>query len=386
MDNTEELHAQIRNLIQEPGIYSESAINRLYTNVLEKGEMLVIQDTRLIKLPNILQKFSWLKTIKIMNTGLIEIGNIPENAENVFLQRNKINTVSNITDFNKIKRLSLKDNKLDIIDFSLLPQSIEQLDVSDNIIHTVVNSTHLQNMNTLVINNNKLTQIPQLNSSILRLSFAKNKLESLKGCSDNIMELDCSNCNLSNLDHLPEKQLIKLIAYSNKFKCLTKMKHMHLKHLDVSYNGITNITDIPETLEELDISHNDMTNITFEIPATLTDFDTRGNNLTKETISKITQQHKHIHSFMYDDNDDDDNFDSLDDMSIFSDIQSSHHSQQWRPQASEQSQHHMRFLQFMQQHQQQVRQQDTTPQYMKQASDNPYHIVSKKTIKMSRRV
>jgi hypothetical protein len=40
----------------------------------------------------------------------------------------------------------------------------------------------------------------------------------------------------------------------------------------------------------------------------------------------------------------------------------------------------------MQQHQQQVRQQDTTPQYMKQASDNPYHIVSKKTIKMSRRV
>lgn len=79
------------------------------------------------------------------------------------------------------------------------------------------------------------------------------------GYYDIIMELDCSNCELTKLPKLPVK-LKKLNCSSNKLTKLPKLP-ITLNHLNYSDNSIKKIKNIPKYLFEIIYHRNGTKNI-----------------------------------------------------------------------------------------------------------------------------
>lgn len=160
-------------------------------------------------------------------------------------------------------------------------------------------------------------------SLYLMSSFDKSKVTQLKigGCDEekivqlvndfqNIYSLNISNSGLSYLKPFNRKlnHLIKLDVSHNRLIDISRLfceKVPKLMEANFSYNDISHVSDLPETLKRIDLSHNNMSMINFYELTNLPNlefFDLSHNILTEIDQQDIFIEAKHLKTLRLEDN------------------------------------------------------------------------------------
>ena len=136
-----------------------------------------------------------------------------------------------------------------------------------------------------------------------RLTFfdcSYNQLTPLPELPESLKVLDCHNNHLISFLKLPEN-LEGLYCYSNNFTSLLKLPK-NLKVFDCSYNKLTSLPELPDGLIEFNCAWNKLKFLP-ELTDTLTKIDCRGNPLTeeaKEQLRKFKENHPHCQVMYFD--------------------------------------------------------------------------------------
>ena len=99
----------------------------------------------------------------------------------------------------------------------------------------------------------------------------------------NLVEFDCSFCNLKKLPNLPNSLKI-LKCYNNKLELLPEILPDTLEILECWNNKISKLPDLPDTLIEIECSRNSLIELPKFFPSFLCKLNCSSNKLTK--ISK----------------------------------------------------------------------------------------------------
>lgn len=97
--------------------------------------------------------------------------------------------------YEKVRLLFLKNNRISILDASLLPPNLELLDVENNLIHEI-RGTFPQTLTALWLDNNKLTKLPKFPAHITDLRTEGNPIEEGSSAS-----ADASSSNYQKTFH-----------------------------------------------------------------------------------------------------------------------------------------------------------------------------------------
>jgi Leucine-rich repeat (LRR) protein len=214
-------------------------------------EYLDLSYNKLVKLPN-LHNFDLIKTLNLKSNRLREI---PESIGSlssleVFNLRNNvlIHLPESIKSLSSLKSLDLHGNKFENITISL-NNSVTELELGWNTFENLPNSIKpLSSLEKLGIGGNKITELPDWlgNFPLLKeLDLYDNKLLKIPESIGSLKSLECLNLRNNGLTRLPDS-FLNLSA---------------LKNLNLSWN---NFTDLPKwigslsTLEELNLWGNQL--------------------------------------------------------------------------------------------------------------------------------
>ena len=111
-------------------------------------------------------------------------------------------------------------------------------------------------INCIYLNNCNLTELPDLSrfTNLKRLECINNKLTQLSNLPDTIEELLCYQNELVTIDKLPNK-LKYLYCYTNKLTSLPKLPDC-LLNIDCFYNELIQLPILPNNLIRLDCNNN----------------------------------------------------------------------------------------------------------------------------------
>jgi len=125
------------------------------------------------------------------------------------------------------------------------------------------NLTQLPELNSSLIDlhcdNNQLTQLPQLNSSLQYLFCYNNQLTQLPQLNSSLQQLNCFNNQLTQLPQL-NSSLQYLHCYNNQLTQLPEL-NSSLKILNCSNNQLTQLPELNSCLEKLNCSNNQLTQL-----------------------------------------------------------------------------------------------------------------------------
>ena len=269
-------------------------------------------------LPNILKQFIWLNTIKVHNTSISYIQNIPDTVKIVYIYNNsKFSIIDEKSCFpSSIERLSLNSNALVSVDFKYLSPNIEWLNLSSNHICIISNTDLLTKLEILQLQENKLQELPIISETIQKMDISCNKIEVIDWLPYSLTELDCSNNKLNTLFDCPP-HLYKIFAYKNNITQIAQFPDT-VTNLDLSQNKISILENLPKKLFELDINDNQIRDFNIEdIPTTLRILDISDNLIVGENIKHKLKSLKFIVNLLSDYKDDhnmrtSDNIDNID--------------------------------------------------------------------------
>ena len=157
--------------------------------------------------------------------------------EDVMLIENNISDISSLENLTNLKKLYLSSN------------NISDASVVSNLI----------NLTVLDISDNKLIAIPDL-SKIL----AFNDAEAYEKLGEYNISVNFSSNQITDISGLENTTLKNIFLYNNKVSDLSSLATMtNLTSLDVSYNEINEVSNLPTTLTHLTISNNQISDISF---------------------------------------------------------------------------------------------------------------------------
>ena len=238
------------------------------SNALLRNTSLRILNCPMMKIPEILEKYTWLNEISFIGTEIDCIKNIPLNVLTLTLSLNKIEQIccDTFTFNEKLCILNLSGNPLKEINFNVFPKTLKELTLSSCGLTNIENSDILNNLEKLDLSVNELSCVPKLNNTLKVLNVSDNKkIVMIEKLPDSLEILKCENCNISFLGELPIN-LKMLIAYSNSIKQIQTFPPKLLK-LDLSHNELENISKFPQGLVNIDVSYNKLTTILLPISA-----------------------------------------------------------------------------------------------------------------------
>ena len=183
-----------------------------------------------------------MQNLVLNDSSLTEFPPIP--AGKTFYKINiRENKITEIPQLNcHVLKIDARKNLITVIPDDW-PPSLEVLDLGYNYIHeSAFLDINLPSLKELWINNNLLYHFPaRLPESLQFLAIDHNQ----------ILEIPA--------DLLP-KNIETLYSSSCGLRCLPTLSDFHkLKRLDLGYNNLTKITDLPPNLEELYLNHNQLT-------------------------------------------------------------------------------------------------------------------------------
>lgn len=198
----------------------------------------------------------------ILDAGYQKLRILPENylvnftlVTTLFLDYNELTYLPESNKLPNLVRISCISNEISEIPF--YPR-LKEMNVSKNRISRL-DDRYYQTLRYLDISHNKF----KLNNILLKckeLYINNNDLNSLNlDLLPNIVFLDCSNNNISNLKYTHiNKYLLEIDASNNKLSSLPIFPNITIMNLD--YNNLENLITYPK-LELLNINHNNLSYI-----------------------------------------------------------------------------------------------------------------------------
>jgi len=270
--------------------------NILHENLETFSQSIIINNIDTIDtLPDVLKEFVWLKTIKINNTSINYVKNIPETVKILYIYNNdKLTIIDEKSEFPiGLERLSLNSNSLTSVDFKYLPPNIDWLNLSTNHINIIKNTYLLTKLEILQLQENRLQELPRISDSIQKMDISCNQIKTIDWLPYSLTELDCSNNRLDKLFDCPP-YLYKIFAYKNNITQITKLPDT-VTNLDLSQNKINILENLPTKLFELDMNDNQIRDFNIEnIPTTLRILDISDNLMIGANIKQKLKSLKFI--------------------------------------------------------------------------------------------
>ena len=182
-----------------------------------------------------------------------------------------------------------------------MPINIKKLNISNNKLQNIYHPEYLVNLQILQIQENKLTYLPQLTDNIQLLDTSCNLISQINKLPESITQFDCSRNLLTSLFPAPAK-LFKIYAYKNKITSIPEhIQTSNITELDISYNQIHTLENLPYKLEILDITDNLVANINRQhLPISLHNLDIKRNLISLPDILHIIHNIKFIQKFSHD--------------------------------------------------------------------------------------
>lgn len=270
--------------------------NILHENLETYSQLIIINNIDTIDtLPDVLKEFVWLKTIKINNTSINHVKNIPETVKILYIYNNdKLTIIDEKSEFPMgLERLSLNSNSLTSVDFKYLPPNIDWLNLSTNHISIIKNTDLLTKLEILQLQENKLQELPRISDTIQKMDISCNQIKTIDWLPYSLTELDCSNNRLDKLFDCPP-YLYKIFAYKNNITQITQLPD-NVTNLDLSQNKINILENLPTKLFELDMNDNQIRDFNIEnIPTTLRILDISDNLMVGANIKQKLKSLKFI--------------------------------------------------------------------------------------------
>ena len=280
-----------------------------FQNLLKREDMLYfnqVNDMRSV--PPFLSRYTWLRTLKLTNLRLENLGNLPRFLTMLQVSNCSLNKISEGEIPETVERLTLSDNDLTEIDFEFLPKGLQFLNLATNKLTAVHHGASLSRLLFLHLERNNLTTLPPLPASLLKLDVSYNRITNLVNVPPSVAELECCYNCLTSLVDLPHG-MVKLIAYHNNVKHAIGLPKT-LKVVDISWNEIVYLGYLPPELEELDVSNNRLSHVSCsDVPRTLREFNIAHNkDLTYQKLKVVHEQLSFIPKIISDFEGDDKDF------------------------------------------------------------------------------
>lgn len=278
-------------------------------NKIEQIPDEIIQINSLKKLKLFRNKISSIPKILNENLTTVDIGynsiqEIPSNFPNLIsfhADRNLIKSLN--TSFNNITKLCLSKNQISSISKNLFFPELLILDLSNNEIKELPNfEAFSPKLKTLDASFNSIQSFPIVPKSTINVFLHHNSIENIDNFLNSFTILvDLSFNEIKELLDLPPF-LITLNVSNNKIKKINPINSENIKTINFSMNFIEKVPFI--NCDELHFSFNRISLLDTQILNKITVIDVSSNNLTQipieifmiPTINSIMAAFNHIHS------------------------------------------------------------------------------------------
>jgi Leucine-rich repeat (LRR) protein len=239
-----------------------------------KCDTLNLSKCNLTIIPENIKYVKHIKTLNLSNNKIIKIENIPINVETLCLDNNEIEHVKTGDIPVSVTTLNLSKNYIKHIDS--LPISLLVLNVSQNRIRNVaflknlinllkleMSCNNISNMDVelsprltyLDVSSNMISRVPQT-QHLQELHITSNRIVKLNNLPKSLFILDASKNEISVINSIPA-QIVELNLSHNEIRFLPILPNS-LSILKLSNNKMKAISGIPIRLKHLNISHNEL--------------------------------------------------------------------------------------------------------------------------------
>ncbi len=215
------------------------------------------------------------RTIWISRDSLDSIPVLPNKVEQIICSYNQLKSLPNIPD--SLKTFDCSANKL--LSLPTLNNKLTSLNCSYNLLSIL--PTLPANLGYLTCSNNSLTALPTLPNNLKNLDFSFNKIQTVSVFPNSITKIDCSFNLLQNLPILPVSlteltcnynpnlyslppmpiNLYRLTCRNNDSLSIVPSFTNSMRYINLSFNNITQLPQLPIALTELNCYHNKISNL-----------------------------------------------------------------------------------------------------------------------------
>ena len=170
----------------------------------------------------------------------------------------QIRDLSGVVGFDNLQTLWADYTPID--SFPALPASLRQLNAFVSNLHNIDNVSNLPNLEILNVSYAQLTALPSLPNSIKRLTAYGNNISQVQNWPTQLYFLDISYNRLTNLAPLGDSITYLNVSF-NQFDSLNIIGADNLKTLWAFNNSIEYIQRLPDQLEHLNVEDNLLTTL-----------------------------------------------------------------------------------------------------------------------------
>lgn len=235
-------------------------------------------------LPEILEKFTWLKRLILMSNKLTSqsICHFPTNLLILEIINNNLQSFDGNVLPPSLAVLNLHNN--DMNEIFNLKEGIKNLNVRDNNLKTIesipqsVKILHLEN-------NTELKHLPNCSlNSFEYVNISNTGIKSFIDFPNDTICIEASECNFQKIVYLPSK-LIKFIAHNSQISIIKSFPNS-LEIIDLSDNQLKHIPTLPQYARHVDLNNNKLLIIP-SISRSLEYLDLRNNTMLELAILNI---------------------------------------------------------------------------------------------------
>lgn len=227
-----------------------------------------------------LENFPNIQTLNISNNNIVCIPFLPENLLSLTIDAEKTTCLPahnpNLRVYDKSGQLintpALCPERISDINFAqaikrqcptclddcnnLLPpaKTLEQLNISYSNIKDLTGIGGFQSLKTLYCNDNKLTFLPEFPSNLTYLNISYNSIKKLNNLPKHLTYLDCSSNKIVEIEELTSL-ISSLNCNYNSLNTLPKLPQA-LTYLYCSNNNLTKLPELPSEINAINCSQN----------------------------------------------------------------------------------------------------------------------------------
>lgn len=232
----------------------------------------VCDDDNIKELPNIISTFTDIKKLHITNCSLLSVSNLPPQVEEIDLEHNQINEITCADIPNTAYKLDLNNNNLQKLNL-LSQDNIRYIDISYNPIKELKLPINIIELN-LSSTGIRTTEFINSLNNLQKLHLDNTEITDIDNLPDSIEELNISRTNLN----INGGVINKLPSSLNKFVA----HYAHIRRFAFD--------KFPNNLTVFDVFRNELTEMP-EFPDVMTEIDISENNLIRITnIPKTIKQ------------------------------------------------------------------------------------------------